>query len=66
MDSPTDTAKRINERLGFYASDYRVFIEKGLFTFRHVIKDEVEASFRDGIDAGIFANILVREARNKK
>ena len=66
MDSPTDTAKRINERLGFYASNYRVFIEKGLFTFRHVVTEEIEASFRDGIDAGIFANILVREARQKK
>ncbi len=66
MDSPTDTAKRINERLGFYASNYRVFLEKGLFTFRHVVTEEIEASFRDGIDAGIFANILVREARQNK
>lgn len=66
MDKPSDTAKRINERLGFYASDFRVFIEKNLFTFRHVVSEEIEASFRDGIDAGIFANILVREARNKK
>lgn len=66
MDSPTDTAKRINERLGYYASEYRVFVEKGLFTFRHIVSEQVEASFRDGIDAGIFANILVREARKKK
>lgn len=66
MDSPHDTAKRINERLGFYAANYRVFVEKGLFVFRHVVTEEVEASFRDGIDAGIFANILVREARKNK
>lgn len=66
MDSPNDTAKRINERLGYYASEYRVFLEKGLFIFRHIVSEQVEASFHDGIDAGIFANILVREARKKK
>ena len=66
MDSPHDTAKRINDRLGFYASDFRVFLEKGLFVFRHVVTTKVEASFRDGIDAGIFANILIREARKNK
>ena len=66
MDSPTDTVKRINERLGFYASDFRVEYERKLYTFRHVVTLEIEASFRDGIDAGIFANILVREARQKK
>lgn len=66
MDSPTNTAKRINERLGYYASNYRVFIEKDQYVFRHVVTEKVEASFRDGIDAGIFANILVREARKRK